>query len=218
MSKAAEPAIYPCRLYLITPPALEPAHFAPLLESALDGGDVACVQLRLKDASDAQWRAAIAKLMPLVQARKVAFIINDHPALAAEMGADGCHVGQDDMPYAQARQTVGKNAIVGVTCHNSRHLAMVAGEAGADYVAFGAFFPTETKTASHTAEPEILEWWSAIFETPSVAIGGINAGNCAALVRAGADFLAVSAGVWAHPGGPGAGVKALNDAIKAAKN
>ncbi|UKJ72374.1 thiamine phosphate synthase [Azospirillum brasilense] len=206
-----------CRLYLVTPPAVEPAAFAPKLTEALDAGDVACVQLRLKDCSDDAVRRACDALRPIAQDRGVAFILNDHPELARETGCDGVHVGQKDTPYAQARRIVGNDAIVGVTCHDSRHLAMEAGEAGADYVAFGAFFPTTTKDAEFKAEPELLRWWSELMEVPCVAIGGITQENCGPLVTAGADFLAVVGAVWNHPDGPGAAVKAFNAAIAAAE-
>ncbi|WP_188260069.1 thiamine phosphate synthase [Azospirillum tabaci] len=206
-----------CRLYLVTPPVLEPAAFAPKLTEALDAGGVACVQLRLKGCSDDAVRRACDALRPIAQDRGVAFILNDHPELARETGCDGVHVGQQDTPYAQARRIVGNDAIVGVTCHDSRHLAMEAGEAGADYVAFGAFFPTTTKDAAFKAEPELLQWWSELMEVPCVAIGGITQENCAPLVRAGADFLAVVGAVWNHPDGPGAAVKAFNAAISAAE-
>lgn len=199
-----------CRLYLITPPRLDPDDFADALARALDAGDVACLQLRLKDVPDDAVRRAVERLMPLAHARDVAFLVNDRPDLAAEMGADGVHIGQDDAPYAEARRRVGPDRIVGVTCHNSRHLAMEAGEAGADYVAFGAFYPTATKEPKTQADPEILAWWSQLFELPCVAIGGITVANAAPLVRAGADFLAVSAGVWDHPDGPEAAVRAFN--------
>lgn len=199
-----------CRLYLITPPRLDPDDFADALARALDAGDVACLQLRLKDVPDDAVRRAVERLMPLAHARDVAFLVNDRPDLAAEMGADGVHIGQDDAPYAEARRRVGPDRIVGVTCHNSRHLAMEAGEAGADYVAFGAFYPTATKEPKTRADPEILAWWSQLFELPCVAIGGITVANAAPLVRAGADFLAVSAGVWDHPDGPEAAVRAFN--------
>ena len=205
-----EPA---CRLYLITPPAFDPAAFREPLKAALDAGDVACLQLRLKDAADDDIRRATDALMPLAQARDVAFLINDRPDLAAELGADGVHIGQEDMPYAEARRLVGADRIVGVTCHNSRHLAMEAAEAGADYVAFGAFFPTGTKEPKTRAEPEILEWWSGLMVVPCVAIGGITVANGPVLVRAGADFLAVSAGVWAYDAGPAAAVRDFNAAI-----
>jgi thiamine-phosphate pyrophosphorylase len=210
----AEPSA--CRLYLVTPPVLDPAAFAPRLIDALDAGDVACLQLRLKNCSDDDVRRACDVLRPIAQDRDVAFILNDHPRLAREMGCDGVHVGQTDTPYRDARKIMGADAIVGVTCHDSRHLAMVAAEEGADYVAFGAFFPTATKIAEHHAEPEILHWWSELMEVPCVAIGGITAANCAPLVTAGADFLAVVSAVWDHPDGPGAGVKALHAAIAAA--
>jgi thiamine-phosphate pyrophosphorylase len=205
-----------CRLYLITPAALEPDAFAGVLAGALDAGDVACVQLRLKDASDDAVRRAVEVLRPVAQSRDVAFLLNDRPDLAAETGCDGVHIGQDDIPYKQARACVGKDAIVGVTCHNSRHLAMVAAEQGADYVAFGAFFPTETKDPKAKADIETLEWWSSMMTVPCVAIGGITPDNCSALVAAGADFLAACASVWKHAQGPAAAVKAFNDTIERA--
>jgi len=200
-----------CRLYLITPPAFEPAAFSRALEDALSGGDVACVQLRLKDMADAEVLRVGAALKPIVQAADAAFILNDRPDLAARLDADGVHVGQDDASYAQARAALGNDRIVGVTAHNSRDLAYAAAEAGADYVAFGAFYPTDTKQPMFWAEPELLEIWQETMETPCVAIGGITVANAEPLVRAGADFLAVSAGVWAHADGPRAAVAAFND-------
>jgi thiamine-phosphate pyrophosphorylase len=198
------------RLYLITPPAFELSAFSRALEDALSGGDVACVQLRLKDMGDADVLRIGAALKPIVQRADAAFILNDRPDLAAELDADGVHVGQKDARYAEARALMGRDRIVGVTCHNSRDLAYAAAEAGADYVAFGAFYPTGTKEPSHWAEPELLEIWQETATTPCVAIGGITAENAAPLVRAGADFIAVSAGVWAHADGPRAAVAAFN--------
>lgn len=199
-----------CRLYLITPPKFELAPFARALEAALAGGDVACVQLRVKDVADAEILRVGAALKPIVQSAGAAFIVNDRPDLAAQLDADGVHVGQSDARYAEARRLLGKDRIVGVTCHNSRDLAYEAAEAGADYVAFGAFYPTGTKNPAHWAEPEILSIWQETMETPCVAIGGITINNAAALVEAGADFLAVSAGVWAHAQGPDAAVAGFN--------
>ena len=198
-----------CQLYLVTPPALEPAAFAETLKAALDGGPVACLQLRLKDAPDDAVRRAAELLMPVCHAYDVAFLINDRPDLARELGADGVHIGQEDAGYAEARALVGHGATVGVTCHNSRHLAMEAAEAGADYVAFGAFFPTRTKEPKSKADPEILASWSAATVVPCVAIGGITVENCRPLIRAGADFLAVVGGVWDYPDGPAAAVRAF---------
>ena len=203
----------PCRLYLITPPAFEPAAQAEALARALGGGDVACLQIRLKDVDDDAVRRATEMLMPVAHQHDVAVLINDRPDLAAELGADGTHVGQEDASYAEARRLLGADGIVGVTCHDSRHLAMEAGEAGADYVAFGAFFATGTKQPKSRATPEILEWWSGLFEIPCVAIGGITVQNCPPLVEAGADFLAVVAGVWDYPEGPEAAVRAFNKAM-----
>ena len=205
-----------CRLYLITPAALDPAAFAEPLARALDAGDVAAVQLRLKEADDTAWRRAIDALRPVAQSRGVAFLLNDRADLVRETGADGVHVGQEDMPAPEARRLIGADATLGVTCKSSRDLAMQAGEDGADYVAFGAFFPSGSKAVTSFASPAILHWWSSLMELPCCAIGGIEAGNCAPLVRAGADFLAVIGAVWNHPEGPDAGVRTLNDAIIAA--
>jgi len=199
------------RLYLITPPAFDPEDFVTPLSAALGAGDVACLQLRLKDVDDAAIARALKILMPVAHDHDVALILNDRPDLAAKLGADGVHIGQDDGSYDAARAAVGPDAIVGVTCHDSRHLAMEAAEAGADYVAFGAFFPTTTKDPKSRAEPGILSWWQEIFQVPCVAIGGITPANGAPLVAAGADFLAVSSGVWADPAGPAAAVRAFND-------
>jgi len=203
-----------CRLYLITPPALpDPAAFAARLEEALAAGDVGAVQLRLKDVPDDVIAAAVRALKPVCAKHGVALILNDRPDLAAALDCDGVHIGQDDGSYRDARRIVGPDRIVGVTCHDSRHLAMEAAEAGADYVAFGAFFPTTTKDPKTRAEREILTIWQENMLTPCVAIGGITADNAAGLVAAGADFIAVSAGVWAHPQGPAAAVRALDAAI-----
>ena len=203
-----------CRLYLITPPRIEAASFAETLALALDAGDVACIQLRLKDVGDDDIRRAADRLRPVAQERGVAFIMNDRPDLALATGCDGVHVGQEDASYEDARALLGEDAIVGVTCKNSRHLAMEAAEKGADYVAFGAFFDSATKPrtdpARTPADLEILRWWSEMMTVPSVAIGGITVDNCPPLVDAGADFLAVIAGVWSHPDGPAAAVKAFN--------
>jgi thiamine-phosphate pyrophosphorylase len=199
-----------CRLYLVTPPALDPASFKDTLAAALDAGDVASLQLRLKDVDDEAIMRAGEALMPVAHARDVAFIVNDRPDLARDLGADGVHIGQDDLPYEAARLAVGDDAIVGVTCHDSRHLAMEAAEKGADYVAFGAFFPTGTKAPKTKADPDLLRWWQDFMTVPCVAIGGITVENARILVEAGADFLAVVAGVWDYAEGPAAAVEAFN--------
>ena len=198
-----------CRLYLISPPRLSAANFLGPLKEALKGGDVASFQLRLKDVGDDEIRRAVDTLRPMVQAAGTAFILNDRPDLAAQLGCDGVHVGQEDASYAEARRLL-PDGIVGVTCHDSRHLAMEAAEAGADYVAFGAFFPTQTKEPKTKADIDLLRWWSEVMVVPCVAIGGITIQNAPILVEAGADFLAVSAGVWEHPQGPQAAVQAFN--------
>lgn len=197
-----------CQLYLLSPPQIDLARFVPALEEAFAGGAVAAFQLRLKGADDAQILAACQAVMPIVRAAGCAFILNDRPDLAAHCGADGVHIGQTDGPLKAARALMGAERVVGVTCHNSRHLAMEAGEAGADYVAFGAFYPTTTKLAETIAGPELLTWWQETMEIPCVAIGGIGLDHARALREAGADLLAISSGVWAHPQGPGAAIAA----------
>jgi thiamine-phosphate pyrophosphorylase len=201
------------QIYLISP--LETGgDFPDRLARALDAAPVAAFQFRVKGLDEHQAARLAEPLQAICAAREVAFIVNDSIALAKRLGADGVHLGQSDGTVAEARERLGRDAQVGITCQGSRHLAMEAGETGADYVAFGAFFPTETKTVEHVATPDLLEWWQGLMEIPCVAIGGITAANCAPLVRAGADFLAVSGGVW--NGDEAANVKALAEAISAA--
>lgn len=207
------PERIPTRLYLISPPEIDLDTFEIAFKEALKGGDVACFQLRLKDRPRDEITAAAKRLMPLAQAANVAFLLNDDPQLAHELDADGVHIGQDDMPVREARAIVGADAIVGVTCKNSKHLAMQAAENGADYVAFGAFFPSTTKNQTTRADIDILSWCSDLIETPCVAIGGITVENAPALVESGADFLAVSAGVWNYQAGPKQAVSDFNRMI-----
>ena len=204
-----------CRLYLITPPAIEdlPA-FASLLAQTLEAGDVAALQIRPQGAADAQLADAVRVLAPLAHARHVAELLNDRPDLARDLGCDGVHIGQSDTPLRQARQIMGSNAMIGVTCHDSRHLAMDAAEGGADYVAFGAFYPTTTKDTAYRPDPEILTIWQETMQTPCVAIGGVTVENAAPLIEAGADFMAVSSGVWGYPDGPAMAVRAFNRLVK----
>ena len=197
------------QLYLITPAKID-AGFAAVLEAALDAGDVAALQLRLKDHTAEDIRQLAPELIRIAQRRGVAVIMNDSVKLANELGCDGLHIGQSDGSVKEARASLGKTGMLGVTCHDSRHLAMQAGEQGADYVAFGAFFPTTTKDTLHVADIDIISWWVELFELPCVAIGGITTDNCTPLIEAGADFLAVSSGVWDHEDGPAAAVKAFN--------
>lgn len=210
-------ALSKTRLYLITPPDFDPAAFSSALDAALGAGDIACLQLRLKGADDAKIAAAIAALKPIAHRHDVAFILNDRPDLAAKYDCDGAHIGQEDGTYAEARAAMGKDRIVGVTCHDSKDLAFDAAEAGADYVAFGAFFPSSTKEVTKTrASVELIEEWASFVTVPCVAIGGIAPENCAPLVKAGADFLAVAGAVWNHPQGPAEAVKAFGRAMAGA--
>lgn len=200
-------------LYLISPPELGD-DFADRLTRALDAGPVAAFQLRIKDVDDAIIVATAEQLMPICAERDCAFVLNDRADLAAQLGADGVHLGRSDGSIKEARALLGKDVQIGATCHDSRHFAMEAGEAGADYVAFGAFHETQTKETVHRPEPEILTWWSNMFVLPCVAIGGITADNAAPLIEAGADFIAVSGAVWNHPDGEAAGVRAMVEALQ----
>jgi thiamine-phosphate pyrophosphorylase len=204
-----------CRLYLITPPQIaDLAAFARQLDDALSGGDVAALQIRLKDASDLEIAEVVRVLKKPCNAADVALILNDRPDLAAALYCDGVHVGQSDASLEEARAAMGRNRMVGVTCHDSRDLAYDAAAGGADYVAFGAFFPTATKEALTQADPGILRIWQETMETPCVAIGGITVDTARGLTGAGADFLAVSAGVWGFAQGPAAAVERLNVEMK----
>lgn len=199
-----------CQLYLISPLDVG-GEFPARLKRALSAGPVAAFQFRVKDIDQHEAARLAEPLQAICGAHDVAFIVNDSIALAKRIGADGVHLGQQDGTVAEAREVLGREAQVGVTCHASRHLAMEAGEAGADYVAFGSFFPSETKVSEHRPEPELLEWWQEIFEIPCVAIGGITPDNCAPLIEAGADFLAVAGAVW--NGDEAAAVRAFADKL-----
>jgi thiamine-phosphate pyrophosphorylase len=201
-----------CQLYLMSP--LDVAgDFPDRLRDALDGGPVAAFQFRVKDMDEHAAARLAEPLQAICAERDVAFIINDSMRLAQRLGADGVHLGQEDGDPREARSLLGPSAQIGVTCHDSRHLAMEAGDAGADYVAFGSFYPTTTKEVRHRPDPSILSWWATLFELPSVAIGGITPANAPPLVAAGADFLAVSGSVWSHAEGPGAAVAAFQPAL-----
>jgi thiamine-phosphate pyrophosphorylase len=202
-----------CQLYLISPLDVG-GEFSQRLERALEAGPVAAFQFRVKGL-DQHEAARLAEPLQAICARhEVAFIVNDSIALAKRLKADGVHLGQQDGTVREAREALGREAQIGVTCHASRHLAMEAGEPGADYVAFGSFFPSETKASEHRPEPDLLAWWQSLFEIPCVAIGGITPANCAPLVAAGADFLAVSHAVWG--GDETAAVRAFAESIKIA--
>ena len=197
-----------CQLYLVSP--LDVAgDFPARLDAALSAGPVAAFQYRVKGLDQHEAARLAGPLLEICRARDVAFIVNDDMGLAKRLGADGVHLGQGDGDPRDARALLGPSAQIGVTCHDSRHLAMEAGEAGADYVAFGAFFPTATKETRHRPDPSILGWWSRVFEIPCVAIGGITPESGRVLVEAGADFLAVCSSVWGDPRGAAEAVKAF---------
>lgn len=194
-----------CQLYLISPLEVG-GDFPAKLDAALSAGPVAAFQFRVKNIDQHEAAALAEPLQAICAAHDVAFIVNDSISLAKRLKADGVHLGQSDGDVADAREQLGRDAQIGVTCHNSRHLAMEAAEEGADYVAFGAFFPTTTKEVEHVAELDTLQKWSLVTEVPCVAIGGITPENAKPVIDAGADFLAVSGAVWNDPDGPAASV------------
>lgn len=218
MPDMSDPSRERPRLYLITPPQIANVdQFAGLLRAAIEGGDIASLQIRLKDSDnqiDPQATRAVAlAVKPILRDHDIALFINDSPPLARALEADGVHLGLDDMDIADARALLGEDMIIGATCKYSRHQAMIAGEAGADYLAFGAFYPSQTKAHTSPAEPDILTWCQMFLTLPCVAIGGINLTNAAPLIRAGADFIAVSSSVWGHADGPAAAVSMFNRVI-----
>ena len=203
-----------CQLYLVSPDTIGP-EFTVDLKAALGGGPVAAFQLRLKNVADDHIMRTAEALMPTCAEHDVAFILNDRMDLAAKLGCDGVHLGQGDGDPAAARRLLGPKAQIGRTCHDSRHLAMEAGEAGADYVAFGAFYPTNTHTTKYRPDLSILAWWATLSGIPSVAIGGITPANARPLIDAGADFIAAVSAVWGNEAGPEAAVRAFNEVLGA---
>jgi thiamine-phosphate pyrophosphorylase len=209
-----------CQIYIITPPKLSPVVFADHLARALDSGYVSAVQLRLEEAEDDHWRLAIEKLMPVAQDSGAAFIVNNRVDLAAEMDADGVHLGMSDTRLTEARRLLGPDKIIGASCLDSKHLGMTAAERGADYVSFGPFFtsrspfyPDKAYAPKYMVSPNILTWWSTLMETPCVAAGGIKPGNCGDLVKAGADFICASTSIWDYDGGAAAAIADFQAAI-----
>ncbi|MEP6341679.1 MAG: thiamine phosphate synthase [Maricaulaceae bacterium] len=200
-----------CQIYLITPPTIEDLDvFCEILAKTLAAAPVACLQLRLKTDDDSAIIQAGEAIKPICHAHGTLLLVNDRPDLAHKIGADGAHIGQDDMDYFSSRELLGGDAIIGVTCHDSKQLAFEAAQAGADYVAFGAVFETQTKTPKSRVELEIFTWWCETVEIPCVAIGGITTNNAAEVIAAGADFIAVSSGVWQHPDGPASALSQLS--------
>jgi len=205
------PRTEPAKLYLISPQEVGGA-FPDRLKAALEPGVATAFQLRVKDVDEHELARLAEPLQRICADANVAFIVNDSMALAKRLGADGVHLGQSDGDIRESRALLGPSAQIGRTCHDSRHLAMEAGEAGADYVAFGAFYPTTTKPSNYRPAPAILSWWASVFEIPSVAIGGITPANAKPLVDAGADFIAVCQAVWGKDD-TAAAVKAFEDVL-----
>ncbi len=206
-----------CELYLITPEKFVLSDFTKQLKDAFSGGYIAALQLRVKNLSENEVEEYAKAIMPIARDNGAVFILNDYISVAANIGVDGVHLGIDDMPIKDARKLLGEDVVIGASCYASRDLAFDAGEAGADYVAFGAFYDTQTKTPRGRPEPEILSWWREYTVLPSVAIGGIKAHNLAPLVKAKADFIAVVTAVWNHEKGSKYAVTELINSIKQAE-
>jgi thiamine-phosphate pyrophosphorylase len=198
------------QLYLISPPVIDLITFAPLLKEVLQAGDIPVFQLRLKPSTEAEIREAVKILMPICHAHDTAFVLNDSPTLAVSLGCDGAHIGKEDFEVKAAR-TLLKDKILGVSCYNSKDRAMMAAENGADYVAFGSFFPSPTKDTAPRADIDTLEDWVFASDVPAVAIGGITPENCRPIIKAGAHFLAVCSGIWGYRDGAVAAIKAFHN-------
>lgn len=212
--KITMPFYTDCRMYLISPPEIDLSAFAETLAATLAAGDVAAFQLRLKDADTATLEQAVRRLMPICHGQDVAFILNDKPDLAAAWGCDGAHIGQEDGSVRAARQLLGRDRQLGVSCHDSRDRAMQAAEDGADYISFGSFYPTTTNPGAPAADPETLTAWTTFSVIPAVAAGGITVENCLPLIQAGANFLAVSNGIWGYKDGRAQAVREFNRVIQ----
>tara|TARA_B100000579_G_scaffold329492_1_gene279551 strand:+ start:571 stop:1185 length:615 start_codon:yes stop_codon:yes gene_type:complete len=183
-------------IYLISPKIIDKKHFYKNLNNILKTNKVKYFQLRLKKISDAKLIKISKKVRKIVKKNNVKFLINDKPSIAKMVGADGCHIGQKDMDLINARKILGRNKIIGVTCHNSKKLALRAKKYRANYVAFGSFFKSLTKKTAFRANLEILRWAQKKINMPCVAIGGINSSNYKKILLNGANFIACSNYVW----------------------
>ena len=201
------------QIYLISPPQIELKDFSLKLEKALKTGLVPSFQLRLKNYSPLEIKKFSQEIKKICDDNNCLFLLNDFYEIALEVGASGVHVGIDDKKISQIRQNSPKNFIIGASCYDSKHLAIEAGERGADYISFGAFFATKTKISRGKPSVEILAWASEMLNLPIVAIGGINDQNCVDLVKNGADFLAVISYVWQHPLGVEVALKNLHQQL-----
>ncbi|HHL43312.1 MAG TPA: thiamine phosphate synthase [Hellea balneolensis] len=200
-----------CQIYLITPPSIGDIQaFSRILQTTLAAAPIACLQIRIKDRAPEDIINLATEIVPICHAHETLVIMNDDPHLVAPCQADGVHLGQSDMDIKNAQQLLEDDAIIGITCHNSTSLAIEAAMSDADYVAFGSFFESATKPEARPADLEILQWWRHTTIIPSVAIGGITVDNAEAIIKAGADYIALSSGVWDYAKGPAEAVKRLS--------
>ena len=183
-------------IYLISPQKIRGSQFYEELQQVLKTNKVKYFQLRLKKISDRNLLKISKKIKKIVRKNNVKFLINDKPSIAKRVGADGCHIGQKDINFTRSRKILGKSKIIGITCHNSKKLALNAKRQGANYVAFGSFFESSTKKTAFKANLEILRWTKKKISMPIVAIGGINSINYKKILTSGADFIACSSYIW----------------------
>ena len=183
-------------IYLISPKKIRPAVFYKDLAKVVKNRKVKYFQLRLKKISFLNLLKISKRVKKIVKKNNIKFIINDNPVIAKIIDADGCHLGQKDIDFFTARKILGKKKIIGVTCHNSKNLALKAKKNGADYVAFGSFFKSQTKKTACKANLEILRWAKKKINMPTVAIGGINSSNYKNILSNGANFIACSNYIW----------------------
>ena len=183
-------------IYLISPQKIRGTKFFKDLDNVLKNNKIKYFQLRLKKISTLNLLKISKKIKKITKKNRVKLLINDNPILAKKINADGCHIGQKDMDFISCRKILGKNKIIGITCHNSKKLALQAKKYGANYVAFGAFFKSSTKKTALKANLEILRWARKKINMPVVAIGGINNSNYKKVLSNGANFIACSNYVW----------------------
>jgi len=183
-------------IYLISPQKIRGSKFYEELEQVLKTNKVKYFQLRLKKISSSNLLKISRKIKKIVKKHNVKLLINDNPFIAKTISADGCHIGQKDMDFKSSRKILGKNKIIGVTCHNSKKLSLKAQKNGANYVAFGSFFKSPTKKSAFGANLTILRWAQKKINMPIVAIGGINSSNYKKILSNGANFIACSSYIW----------------------
>ena len=183
-------------IYLISPQNISNSKFYSDLNQILKTKKIKYFQLRLKKKSNSILIKIAKKIKKITNKNKVKLLINDKPLIAKIVNADGCHIGQKDMSFIRSKKILGEKKIIGITCHNSKKLALNAKKVGVNYVAFGSFFKSSTKKTKYKANLALLRWARKKIDIPIVAIGGINSSNYKKILSNGANFIACSNYVW----------------------